>query len=74
MYVIDGTLHLVDPVAAKTGESPTGICLSGNAAFANNVNERSGSIGEYRILPKGRLQLIGDTQGLPLSAVGLAAF
>jgi 6-phosphogluconolactonase (cycloisomerase 2 family) len=70
----DGTLYLVDSVAAKTGKSPTDICLSGNAAFVYTVNEKSGTIGEYRILPKGRLQSIGDAPGLPPSAVGLAAF
>ena len=70
----DGMLHLVDSVAAKTGKAPTDICLSGNAAFVYNVNETSGTIGEYRILPNGRLHSIGDVSGLPLSAVGLAAF
>ena len=70
----DGTLHLIDSVAAKTGQSPTDICLSGNAVFVYIVNEKSGTIGEYRILPKGRLQSIGDVPGLPPSAVGLAAF
>jgi 6-phosphogluconolactonase len=70
----NGTLHLVDSIAAKTGKSPTDICLSGNAAFVYNVNAMSGTIGEYRVLPNGRLHPIGDVSGLPLSAVGLAAF
>lgn len=70
----NGMLHLVDSIAAKTGKSPTDICLSGNAAFVYNVNEMSGTIGEYRILPNGRLHPIGDVSGLPMSAVGLAAF
>jgi len=70
----DGKLHLVDSVVAKTGKSPTDICLSGNAAFIYTVNEMSGTIGEYRILPHGRLHPLGDVSGIPTSAVGLAAF
>ena len=67
----DGSLHLLDSVAAKTGKSPTDICLSGNVSFVYNVNEMSGTIGEYRILPNGRLHAIGEVSGLPPSAVGL---
>ena len=67
----DGSLHLLDSVAVKTGKSPTNICLSGNASFVYNVNEMSGTIGEYRILPNGRLHAIGEVSGLPPSAVGL---
>jgi hypothetical protein len=65
---------LIDSVAATTDKAPTDICLSGNGSFVYNVNEMGGTVGAYRLLPNGKLHAIENAPGLPLSAVGLAAF
>jgi len=70
----NGSLQLVNSVAATTDKSPTDICLSGNASFVYTVNEMSRTIGGYRILHNGDLHPLGNVPGLSPSAVGLAAF
>jgi hypothetical protein len=61
-------------VATATGGAPADIIVSDNGKYAYNVNGMSHSIGQYKILPNGRLNSLGDLPGLPVAAAGIVAW
>lgn len=76
-YTLDdeGQITLSHAVAGSTGEQPTDIALSGDdQSYLYNINNLSHSITEYSRNADATLTLIGQVDGLPLNAAGLAAY
>ena len=62
-----------DGVTANTGTTPIDVSLSNNSKFLYNVNSTSHSITMFHVNENGSLDAIGSVDGLPASAVGIAA-
>jgi 3-carboxymuconate cyclase len=60
-------------VTANTGTTPIDVSLSNNSKFLYNVNSTSHSISIFHVNEDGSLDTIGNVDGLPASAVGIAA-
>jgi len=71
----DGALTLLnaDGVTAVTGTTPIDVSLSRNSKFLYNVNSSSHSITFFRVNEDGSLNAIGNVNGLPQGAGGIAA-
>jgi 6-phosphogluconolactonase (cycloisomerase 2 family) len=71
----DGKLTLLNAngVTANTGTTPIDVSLSNNSKFLYNVNSTSHSISIFHVNEDGSLDTIGNVDGLPPSAVGIAA-
>jgi 6-phosphogluconolactonase len=71
----DGVLSLLNAngVTAVTGTTPIDVSLSRNSNFLYNVNSSSHSITFFRVNENGSLDAIGNVDGLPAGAVGIAA-
>jgi 6-phosphogluconolactonase len=67
------TLLNTDGVTAVTGTTPIDVSLSRNSKFLYNVNSSSHSIAFFRVNEDGSLTAIGNVNGLPQGAVGIAA-
>lgn len=62
-----------DGVTANTGTTPIDVSLSNNSKFLYNVNSTSHSITMFHVNENGSLDALGNVDGLPASAVGIAA-
>jgi len=71
----DGALTLLnaDGVTAVTGTTPIDVSLSRNSNFLYNVNSSSHSITFFHVNEDGSLNAIGNVNGLPQGAGGIAA-
>ncbi len=71
----NGVLSLLDAsgVTAVTGTTPIDVSLSTNSKFLYNVNSSSHSITFFSVNENGSLDAIGNVDGLPTGAVGIAA-
>ena len=71
----DGALTLLnaDGVTAVTGTTPIDVSLSRNSKFLYNVNSSSHSITFFHVNEDGSLNAIGNVNGLPQGAGGIAA-
>jgi len=72
----DGSLELVDPVAAATVEGMKGIrdaARSGDGQFFYALDADARRVFSYRIGVQARLEAIGSVDGLPETVAGLAA-
>ncbi len=71
----DGSLVLINPIAARTGLAPVDLAITPNNQYLYNVNAGSGTVSMFRIhQANGRLIPLGEIAGLPEdgSAVGIA--
>ena len=72
----DGSLELVDPVAATTVEGAKGVrdaARSSDGRFFYALDADARQVFAYRIEEQGRLEAIGSADGLPATVAGLAA-
>jgi 6-phosphogluconolactonase len=71
----DGSLTLLDPVAANTGmnSAPIDMTLSVNSRFLFVLLGGSQSVASFRIGGNGSLTLVDTAVGLPLGAQGIVA-
>jgi 6-phosphogluconolactonase (cycloisomerase 2 family) len=72
----DGSIELREAVAATTLDGKPGIrdeALSSDGEYLYALHADSGRIFGWRIGEDGRLDAVGSTNGLPLTAAGLAA-
>jgi 6-phosphogluconolactonase (cycloisomerase 2 family) len=72
----DGSIELREAVAAATVEGEPGIrdeALSSDGEYLYALHADSGRVFGWRIGDEGRLDAVGSTNGLPLTAAGLAA-
>jgi 6-phosphogluconolactonase (cycloisomerase 2 family) len=71
----DGSLELINGVAANTGEgsAPIDMAMSGESRFLYVLLSGRASIGAFRIQPAGDLEEIPGVSDLPRTVVGLAA-
>ncbi len=72
----DGTLELLDAVAASTNLGSPGIrdeALTGDGQFLYAIDTDARRVYGWRVHDDGSLAEIGSTDGLPLTAAGLAA-
>lgn len=69
-----GHLTLINAAEVATGTTPIDITLSGNEFYVYNINSNSHSITQFKKGGNASLMSIGSYQGLPLHAVGIAAF
>jgi 6-phosphogluconolactonase (cycloisomerase 2 family) len=70
-----GGLSLLDAdgFTAATGNTPIDISLTNNSKFIYNLNSVSHSVTSFRVKDDGSLDPLGSVNGLPASAVGIAA-
>jgi len=78
LYAIatDGSLELVDPVAATTVEGVKGIrdaARSADGRFFYALDADAQQVFAYRVAADGGLEAVGATDGLPATVAGLAA-
>ncbi|HEX5879489.1 MAG TPA: beta-propeller fold lactonase family protein [Actinomycetota bacterium] len=73
----DGTLSLLDPVAASTdhpgntqGSTPLDLGISPDGRFLYLVEPGAGKVGAWRIGPDGALTRLGEYDGLPRTVDG----
>ncbi len=66
-------LTLAQEVAAKPGNGPTDLALSGNSRFLFVLDSGDGAIAGFAVHTDGSLVAISTVSGLPSSDVGLAA-
>jgi 6-phosphogluconolactonase (cycloisomerase 2 family) len=72
----DGSIELREAVAATTVDGKPGIrdeALSSDGEYLYALHADSGRVFGWRIGEDGRLDAVGSTNGLPLTAAGLAA-
>jgi len=71
----DGGLTLLnaDGVTGATGNTPIDISLTNNSKFLYNLNSMSHSVTFFKVKEDGSLDALGNVNGLPASAVGIAA-
>ena len=71
----DGGLTLLnaDGVTGATGNTPIDISLTNNSKFLYNLNSMSHSVTFFQVKEDGSLDALGNVNGLPASAVGMAA-
>jgi 6-phosphogluconolactonase len=71
----DGSLTLLDAdgKTGTTGGSPIDAALSGGSRYLYTLDASSHTITGFRVRSNGSLEPVGQTGGLPASAVGLAA-
>lgn len=71
----DGGLTLLnaDGLTASTGNTPIDISLTNNSKFLYNLNSMSHSVTFFKVKEDGSLDALGNVNGLPASAVGIAA-
>jgi 6-phosphogluconolactonase (cycloisomerase 2 family) len=69
-----GNLTLINATEVTTGTTPIDITLSGNDFYVYNINSNSHSITQFKKGGNASLTSIGSYEGLPLHAVGIAAF
>lgn len=72
----DGSLALVDPVAATTVEGVKGVrdaARSADGQFFYALDADAQKVFAYRVAGDGGLEAIGSTDGLPATVAGLAA-
>lgn len=67
-----GELELVDSVAGKTGDTPIDIAVSDRQKFVYALSQKSQLISEFSYSEDGKLDHIGDENGLPAAASGMA--
>jgi 6-phosphogluconolactonase (cycloisomerase 2 family) len=72
---LDGTLNLLEPIAASTGSLTTPIDLAATAdgSFIYVLKSAVGAIEIFRVDNSARLTRVGAQTGLPLSIQGIAA-
>ena len=72
----DGSLALVDPVAASTVEGQKGVrdaARSADGRFFYALDADAHQVFSYRVGEQGRLEALGAADGLPATVAGLAA-
>jgi len=71
----EGALKLIDAngVTAATGSTPIDMALSRESQYLYALSEGSGSISAYKVNNNGGLTSIGEVNGIPTSASGMAA-
>lgn len=72
----DGSLSLISKIAARTGNAPVDLAISGDNRYLYNVNAGSGTVSMFKINQRnGGLIPMGEIGGLPDdgSAVGIVA-
>lgn len=67
------TLLNADGFTAATGNTPIDISLTNNSKFIYNLNSVSHSVTFFSVKDDGSLDPLGSVNGLPASAVGIAA-
>lgn len=70
----DGALTLLKPVAAQNGTKPIDIVVSEDNRYVYNINSGSHTISEYKRMPAGVIELVGNVTTLPDYAVGLVSY
>ena len=72
----DGTLSLLNPTAAVTGNgtAPTDMALSSDSRFFFAREGGSNSVAGFRVEADGGLTPVGSMDGIPAGAQGIAAF
>jgi 6-phosphogluconolactonase (cycloisomerase 2 family) len=68
-----GTLRLMDAVAGSTAATPADADLADADSYLYTVGASAHSISGFRVHDDGSLTSVGQTSGLPTSAVGLVA-
>jgi 6-phosphogluconolactonase (cycloisomerase 2 family) len=71
-----GSLVLIDAVAANTGNAPVDLAVTPDDKYLYNVNTADGTVGMFQIDgTNGDLIFLGSVDGLPAdgTAVGIAA-
>jgi 6-phosphogluconolactonase len=69
-----GMLQLVNAAAATGGMGAVDLTLSGDESYLYNISSGSHTIAEFKKDSNGVLTKIGEVTGLPVRAIGIAAF
>ncbi|MEO6547136.1 MAG: beta-propeller fold lactonase family protein [Ferruginibacter sp.] len=70
----NGTLHLVQAIAGKSGMAPTDVIVSANNYFVYAITANSNTIDGFKREVLGGLKSNGSTGGIPITATGLVTY
>jgi 6-phosphogluconolactonase len=72
----EGTIELLDPIAATTVEGSKGVrdeALTGDGRFLYALDADAQKVFAFEVRPDGSLDALGAADGLPATVAGLAA-